>query len=158
MQLIKPKSIFTNTGVAVESKKKEKKKVVTKPKKPKLTRQDKALLLVDSVGKKDDTTYLVQSQSDVNKVYEVVFLYGRKFGCQCHDFLLNDVLECKHILAVKLFMEREKKEQQGQQQEQKKDELFARVVKEDAELELDSGDSSWYTGPEPTIVEEEAEQ
>jgi hypothetical protein len=136
-----------------------------KSKKPKLTRQDKALVLVDSVGKKDDTSYLVQSQSDVNKVYEVVFLYGRKSGCQCDDFRRrNGVESCKHILAVQEFMKREKKEQE----DQKKDEL-AKIVKESenaqrkgreeltAQYTTDESDG-WYTGPEPEVAEEELEE
>src|SRR5215217_1668199 len=97
--------------------------VIKKSQKPKLTRQQKAAGLVEDVGRKDSTTYLVPSQSDENKVYEVIYLYGRKYGCECSDFLCRNVEACKHIVAVQLFMEKEKQ----QRQQQKKDEIDLRA-------------------------------
>ena len=82
--------------------------VKPKPQKPKPTRQDKAFALVKNIVKKDGTTYSVPSQSDSSKVYEVVH-FDHKFGCSCPDFLCRGNVEaCKHIYAVKLFMEEEK--------------------------------------------------
>jgi hypothetical protein len=83
-----------------------------KEKKPKPTRQEKALGLVGSVLRSEqssspnDSIYFVQSQSHADKVYEVHSI-GHKFGCDCADFLCRNVESCKHIIAVTLFIEGE---------------------------------------------------
>jgi hypothetical protein len=81
----------------------------------KIACQNKAfVLLVDSSvlrsSEDDGRLFFVQSQTNSDKVYEVVH-YGHKFGCSCPDFLCRQNIEsCKHIYAVKLFMESEEEE------------------------------------------------
>jgi hypothetical protein len=101
---------------------------------------------VDRVGKKDDTTYLVPSQSNVNEVYEVVFLYGHKFGCQCHGILCSNVQECKHILAVQEFMKREKKQEQELAKMARESENAQRKGREELTKEYVDENSNWEGG------------
>jgi hypothetical protein len=79
----------------------------------KIAHQNKASALVDSVLKsnEDDKLFFVPSQTDSDKVYDVVN-YSHKFGCSCPDFLCRNVEACKHIMAVKLFIQKEEEEEE----------------------------------------------
>jgi hypothetical protein len=85
---------------------------VSSKKKPKLTRQEKAVALVDSVLKSEQlssanySVYFVQSQTNSDKVYEVHRI-GNKFGCDCPDFLCRNVEACKHNLTVQEVLKKE---------------------------------------------------
>jgi predicted nucleic acid-binding Zn finger protein len=102
-----PASAYATVAAVVSSEKK---------KKPSLTRQEKAVALVDSVLKSEqlssanDSIYFVQSQTNKDKVYEV-HLIGHKFGCDCPDFLCRNVEACKHILAVQLVVKKEQQQE-----------------------------------------------
>jgi predicted nucleic acid-binding Zn finger protein len=89
------------------TKAKTKTKQTTKP----ISRNDKALALAEGVMKSSTTdSYFVPSQSVNGKVYEVS-LVGKQHVCTCPDFEhrqsnnTDDGGLCKHILAVKLYIE-----------------------------------------------------
>jgi predicted nucleic acid-binding Zn finger protein len=90
-----------------------------KKRESKLARQDKAAALVDAVlnDSQDHNLFFVPSQSDGNKVYDVVRI-NQKFGCSCPDFLCRDDVEaCKHIHAVKLFLLQEQEAEEAEEKE-----------------------------------------
>lgn len=81
-------------GMAISVKKQK----VTKPK---VSRLDNAKVLVDGVTRLEGNSYSVRSQSHPETSY-TVYMFGDKFGCDCADNMCRNV-DCKHILAVKLY-------------------------------------------------------
>jgi len=67
-------------------------------------REERAHTMIDNqVGIKqtDDSTYIVPSQTEKGKAYQVVNI-GEEWDCECPDFYWRGLI-CKHIYAVKLW-------------------------------------------------------
>lgn len=60
------------------------------------------LLLNNNVKQLDPSKFIVYSQSDQNRFYEVIW-YKKKWICSCRDFAKRKKV-CKHIYAVRYYM------------------------------------------------------
>ena len=54
-----------------------------------------------------ETRWVVQSESDPNKTYEIMRV-GDNFACSCPDFIYREEHDCKHIKKIKMRLAGEK--------------------------------------------------
>lgn len=69
-------------------------------------RQQRAMQLLEnrsSIKRIDGFTYEVRSQSVRNRFYCVRIDDSNNYSCECADFSFRALIDCKHILGVKVY-------------------------------------------------------